>query len=48
MRETRKPKRYSPPNLCANFYLSITDDDPRTVREAMDLEDSKIWKKAMV
>jgi hypothetical protein len=28
--------------------LSITDDDPRTVREAVDSEDGKLWKKAMV
>jgi hypothetical protein len=27
--------------------LSITDDDPRTVREAMDSEDGNLWKKAM-
>jgi hypothetical protein len=25
----------------------ITNDDPRTVREAVDLEDGNIWKKAM-
>jgi hypothetical protein len=28
--------------------LFITDDDPRTVREAVDSEDGKLWKKAMV
>jgi hypothetical protein len=28
--------------------LSITDDDPRTVREVVDSEDGKIWKNAMV
>ena len=27
--------------------MSITDDDPRTVREAVDLEDGKLWKKSM-
>jgi hypothetical protein len=27
--------------------LSITDDDPRTVSEAMDSEDINIWKRAM-
>jgi hypothetical protein len=27
--------------------LSINDDDPRTVREAVDSEDGNIWKKAM-
>ena len=30
------------------FILSITNDDPRTVREAVNFEDSKLWKKAMV
>jgi hypothetical protein len=28
--------------------LCIIDDDPRTVREAVDLEDGKLWEKAMV
>jgi hypothetical protein len=27
--------------------LSITDDDPRSVREAMDSEDGKLWKNSM-
>jgi hypothetical protein len=48
VRERRKPERYSPPDFCSNFALSITDDDPRTVREAVNSEDSKLWKKAMV
>jgi hypothetical protein len=48
MRERRQPERYSPPNFHSNFSLSITDDDPRTVREAVNSEDSKLWKKAMV
>jgi hypothetical protein len=48
MRDRRQPERYSPPDFCSNFSLSITDDDPRTVREAVNLEDSKLWKKAMV
>jgi hypothetical protein len=48
IRERRKPERYSPPDLCYNFALSITDDDPKTVREAVNSEDSKLWKKAMV
>jgi hypothetical protein len=26
----------------------MTDDDPRTVREAVNSEDNKLWKKAMV
>jgi hypothetical protein len=48
MRERRQQERYSPPNFRSNFSLSITDDDPRTVREAVNSEDSKLWKKAMV
>jgi hypothetical protein len=28
--------------------LSIIGDDPRTIREAVDSEDLKLWKKAMV
>jgi hypothetical protein len=28
--------------------LSITDDDPRTIREVVDSEDGKLWKKDMV
>jgi hypothetical protein len=27
--------------------LSITDDDPRTVRKAMDSKDANLWKRAM-
>jgi hypothetical protein len=27
--------------------LSINNNDPRTVREAMDSEDGNLWKKAM-
>ena len=48
IRDRRKPERYSPPNFCSNFSLSIIDDDPRIVREAMKSEDNKLWKKAMV
>jgi len=28
--------------------LFVTDDDPRTVKEAVDSEDGKLWKEAMV
>eukprot|EP00253_Pinus_taeda_P023028 PITA_23028 len=48
VREKRQPERYSPSTFCPNFALSITDDDPRTVKEVVDLEDDKIWKEAMV
>ena len=48
VRDKRKPERYSPPDFRSNFSLSIIDDDPITVREAVNSEDSKLWKKAMV
>jgi hypothetical protein len=48
VRERRKPKRYSPPDFRSNFSLSITDDDPKNVREVMNSNDSKLWKKTMV
>jgi hypothetical protein len=48
VRDKRQPERYSPLDFRSNFSLSITDDDPRTVREAVNSEDSKLWKKAMV
>ena len=46
-RERRLPERYSPSDFRSNFSLSITDDDPRTVREAVDSEDGNLWKRAM-
>ena len=48
VRDKRQPERYSPPDFCSNFALSIIDDDPRTIREAMNSKDGKLWKKAMV
>ena len=48
VRERRKPKRYSPYAFYSNFSLSITDDDPRTVKEAVASKDDKLWKEAMV
>ncbi len=48
VRERRQPERYSPSAFCSNFALSITDDDPRTVKEAVDSENGKLWKEAMV
>jgi hypothetical protein len=47
VRERRLPKRYSPSYFHSNFSLSIIDDDPRTVREAVDSEDGNLWKRAM-
>ena len=48
VRERRQRERYSPSDLCSNFSLTIIDDDPITVREAVDSEDGKLWKEAMV
>ena len=48
IQERRQPKRYSPSTFFSNFALSITDDDPRTVKEAVNSEDGKLWKEAMV
>jgi len=48
VQERRYLERYSPSAFCSNFSLSIIDDDPRTVKEAVDSEDGKLWKEAMV
>ena len=48
VRERRQPERYSPYYFCSNFSLTITDDDPRIVREVVDSEDGKLSKEAMV
>ena len=48
VRERRQLERYSPSSFCEIFSLSITDDDPRTVKEAVDSEDGKLWKEGMV
>jgi hypothetical protein len=39
---------YTPLDFQSIFSLCITDDDPITVREVVDSEDVKFWKKAMV
>ena len=46
-RERRQPERYSPYDFHSAFTLSVTDDDPRTVIEALDSKEGKFWKKAM-
>jgi hypothetical protein len=45
--ERRKPKRYTPLDFHSNFSLSITDDDPRTVREIQRMENygKRPWLK---
>ena len=48
-RHTRKqPNMYSPLNFHSNFALSATvEEDPRTVKEAIDSMEGELWKKAM-
>eukprot|EP00253_Pinus_taeda_P031240 PITA_31240 len=41
VRERRQLERYSPSTFCSNFAFSVTDDDPRTVKEEVDSEDGK-------
>ena len=36
VQERRQPDRYSPSAFCSNFSLTITDDNPRTIREVVD------------
>jgi hypothetical protein len=36
---------YTQSDFRSNFALSIIDDDPRTVKETVDSEYGKIWKK---
>eukprot|EP00253_Pinus_taeda_P032832 PITA_32832 len=48
VRERRQPERCSPSTFYSNFSLSIMNDDPRIVKEAIDSEDGKLWKEAMV
>ena len=38
--EIRQLERYSPPDFHSHFAMSITNDDPRNVKEFVDSEDS--------
>ena len=42
IRERRQPERYSPSAFYSNFSLTITDDDPKTIREVVYSEDGKL------
>jgi len=48
IRERRQLERYSPAAFYSKFSLSLTDDYPRIVREAINSEDGKLWKEAMI
>ena len=43
----KKIERYSPPNLLSTFSLSSIEDDPRLVKEAINLIEGELQKKAM-
>ena len=46
--EARKQlERYSPPEFHPGFALSTIENDPITVKEAIDLKEGELWKKAM-
>ena len=45
--EIRQLERYSPIDFRSHFSMSITNDDPINVKEAINSEDSDLWKKAM-
>ena len=44
----RHLERYTPTAFYSNFTLFITNDDPRTMKEAIDSEDGNSKKDAMV
>ena len=43
--ERRPVDRYSPPNFRFAFVLSTVSDELRSVKEAVNFEDCKLWKK---
>ena len=47
-RVRRPVERYSPPNFCSAFVLSVVNDEPRFVKEAVSSEECKLWNNAMV
>jgi hypothetical protein len=48
-KEVRKTvERYSPPNFHSTFLLTATDDEPKSVKEVVDLVEGKQWKDVMV
>lgn len=47
-RVRRSIERYGPPNFHFVFVISIINDGHRYVKEAINFEEGKLWKKAMV
>jgi hypothetical protein len=45
----REPiERYSPLDFCSAFVLTAIDDEPKSVGEAVDSAEGKLWKDAMI
>ena len=44
----RQADMYIPPDFHFNFALSTSNEDPRSVKEEVDLLEGKLWKEAMV
>jgi hypothetical protein len=47
VRERRLLERYTPYDYHSNCASSITDDNPRTVKEVVDSKDGNLWKRSM-
>jgi hypothetical protein len=41
-------RRYIPPHFCFTFVLTSTENEPKYVREVVDLEKGRLWKDTMV
>jgi hypothetical protein len=47
--QVRKPvKRYSSPYFHFSFLLTATNEEPKSIREAIDSVEGRPWKDAMV
>ena len=46
--ERRLVDRYSPPDFRSAFVLSVVNDEPISVKEAVSSKECKLWKNAMV
>lgn len=45
----RRPvERHSPPYFRFVLFLSTNTDEPRYIKEALNFEEGKLWKKAMI
>ena len=46
--ERRPVDRYSPPDFHTAFSLSAVSDEPRSVKEAVNSKECKLWENAMI